>query len=374
MTEIYLIRHTQAEGNLYRMMQGHWDGDVTAMGRRQIDALAERFKDVKVDALYSSDLYRTRCTASAITRYHDIPMNLSKDLREINVGPWETRFFANVFHEEPELAGYFVRDPEKWYKEGAETYADVAARAYPELEKIAKQHEGQSVAVVSHGVTIRCLLAKISGVSLKDTEKVPICRNTAVSKLIWENGGFQIEYINDYSHIVPLGTAAWSKTPDLRDEAFDPAQNREYYESCYADAWLAAHGSLEGFSPASYYESALKHHRADKGAVLRMYNGEEPVGLVDMDVERGAHALYGWISLIYLKKEYRYQDYGIQLLARAIAKYSALGRKALRLHVAKDNKAALAFYSRYGFEELSRENGLNGKLLLMERKLGRSGK
>ena len=29
MTEIYLIRHTQAEGNRYRIMQGHWDGDVT---------------------------------------------------------------------------------------------------------------------------------------------------------------------------------------------------------------------------------------------------------------------------------------------------------------------------------------------------------
>ena len=46
MTKIYLIRHTQAEGNLYRMMQGHWDGDVTELGLRQIDALAERFAHV----------------------------------------------------------------------------------------------------------------------------------------------------------------------------------------------------------------------------------------------------------------------------------------------------------------------------------------
>ena len=66
MTEIYLIRHAQAEGNSYRSMQGHWDGDVTPMGRRQIALLAERFRDVKVDALYSSDLYRTRLTAAAI--------------------------------------------------------------------------------------------------------------------------------------------------------------------------------------------------------------------------------------------------------------------------------------------------------------------
>ena len=41
MTEIYLIRHAQAEGNRYHMMQGHWDGGVTALGRRQIEELAE---------------------------------------------------------------------------------------------------------------------------------------------------------------------------------------------------------------------------------------------------------------------------------------------------------------------------------------------
>ena len=32
MTEIYLIRHVQTEGNLYRVMQGHYDGAVTPLG------------------------------------------------------------------------------------------------------------------------------------------------------------------------------------------------------------------------------------------------------------------------------------------------------------------------------------------------------
>ena len=96
MTEIYIIRHAQAEGNLYRMMQGNWDGDVTPLGLRQIDALAERFRHVKIDALYSSDLYRTRVTASAITRWHSVPMQLDARLREIHMGSWETEFFGNI--------------------------------------------------------------------------------------------------------------------------------------------------------------------------------------------------------------------------------------------------------------------------------------
>ena len=56
MTEIYLIRHAQAEGNTYRIMQGHWDGGVTAHGRLQIRALAERLKEIPFDAVYASDL------------------------------------------------------------------------------------------------------------------------------------------------------------------------------------------------------------------------------------------------------------------------------------------------------------------------------
>ncbi len=51
MTEIYLIRHAQAEGNIYRFMQGHWDGDVTETGQLQIKALAEKLKDIKIDAV-----------------------------------------------------------------------------------------------------------------------------------------------------------------------------------------------------------------------------------------------------------------------------------------------------------------------------------
>ena len=51
MTTLYLIRHAQAEGNLYRIAQGQFDSYITGQGYRQIDALAERFKDIHIDAL-----------------------------------------------------------------------------------------------------------------------------------------------------------------------------------------------------------------------------------------------------------------------------------------------------------------------------------
>ena len=369
MTEIYLIRHAQAEGNLYRMMQGHWDGDVTALGLRQIEELGRRFENIHIDAVYSSDLLRARLTGGVIARVHGLELKTDRRLREINVGPWETGFFADISHETPELMHKFIADQENWYLEGAETYMQVQSRAYEALCDIARAHEGQSVAIASHGITIRCILSKISGIPLNDAEALPVFGNTAVTRLLWRDGEFTVDYMNDCAHLAALSVPVWGKAAMLRTESFDPATDREYYCACYEDAWLCAHGSLEGFAPGPYYRSAVEHYAADKKAVLRVFEGDISAGLIDLDTQRGAHAGYGWISLIYLKEEYRRRGCGIQLLARAMVHYRALGRKSLRLHVAEDNKAALEFYRRWGFKELSSENNGLGRLVLMEKQL-----
>ena len=51
MTTIYLIRHAEAEGNLFRRAQGHWNGKVTERGKKEIDALAERRKGIQIVAV-----------------------------------------------------------------------------------------------------------------------------------------------------------------------------------------------------------------------------------------------------------------------------------------------------------------------------------
>ena len=77
------------------------------------------------------------------------------------------------------------------------------------------------------------------------------------------------------------------------------------------------------------------------------------------------------IGRVVVLPEYRGRGLGVQLLGRAVTKYRKLGRRSVRLHVAEDNKAALAFYRANGFTELSRAPGAETELLLMEKKLGR---
>ncbi len=49
MTTIYLVRHAEAEGNLYRRIHGWYDSLITENGFAQIKALEERFPDVQID-------------------------------------------------------------------------------------------------------------------------------------------------------------------------------------------------------------------------------------------------------------------------------------------------------------------------------------
>ena len=105
------------------------------------------------------------------------------------------------------------------------------------------------------------------------------------------------------------------------------------------------------------------------GSVLRLYRGDEPIGLVDLDPKRCASEGAGWISLLYLKEEYRNKGYGIQVLARPIFFYKALGRTVLRLQVAETNELARAFYRREGFRVIGEEQGYDGRLFVMERPL-----
>lgn len=371
MTEIYLIRHAQAEGNTYRIMQGHWDGGVTAHGRLQIRALAERLKEIPFDAVYASDLYRARLTAAAVAETHALPLHTVEDLREINVGPWETCFFGNVFHDYPLEADKFVHDQEHFYFPGAETYSQVTDRAWAALELIVRRHPGGRVAVVSHGITIRCLLSRALELPLNELGRhIPIGRNTGVTILRWEDGHVEAPLINNADHLAALHEPEWSRNADLRHESFDPGREQLWYCSCYEDAWRASHGTLKGFDPEVYLRAARDHYRADPGAVLRILKEDEPVGLVDLDTRRGAFRGFGWVSLLYLLPDYRGQGYGIQVLARAVDRYRRLGRRAIRLHVAEENAPAIAFYRGAGFRELAREDGSLGKLLLMEKKLG----
>ena len=79
-TKVYLVRHAEAAGNVAKTFQGHTDCEVTEKGHKQLACLAERFKDVHLDIIYSSPLLRTRQTAAAVNKYHGLDVHINQGL------------------------------------------------------------------------------------------------------------------------------------------------------------------------------------------------------------------------------------------------------------------------------------------------------
>lgn len=114
MTQIFLVRHGQSEGNLFRRVQGQTDVELTADGRAQLPYLTKRFAETPLAAVYTSPLRRAEETAAAIVGGRDIPVFVDKRLIEMCFGAWEMRPWGEVNLESPELKRAFLHDPDRW--------------------------------------------------------------------------------------------------------------------------------------------------------------------------------------------------------------------------------------------------------------------
>lgn len=380
MTRVYLIRHAEAEGNIYRRAQGSYDGAVSTKGQRQIDALAERFRDEPVDALYSSDRARTRATAGAITKYHPLEIRLEPRLREVNLGSWEDVPFGNLLDRDPVQMHAFNDDPAAWHVPGAETFAEVTERVRAAILELAARHDGQTIVCVSHGMAIRSLLAFIQHVPSAEIHRVGHGDNTAVSLLEVERGAMRVVFSNDASHLPPeLSTFArqsWWKKPgtvdlnNVRFQRLDPEKYPGVYTAFYEKTWRDVHGSLDGFYAALYLDAAKRHVRADPDALVTILRPDgERVGITELDTGRGAREGYGWICLCYVEPEYRRMQIGAQLIGHAVSVFRRLGRSAIRLSVYEGNTGAIRFYEEFGFRTVDETEGVSSRLLIMEKEL-----
>lgn len=332
MTTIYLIRHAEAEGNLYRIAQGQDNSALTDRGWRQVRALERRFDGVRIDAVYTSDLYRTRATASALYRPRNLTPHLVPELREIHVGVWERKTWGEIVRRWPEQMADFGRRMDRWHMEGAETPSEVLERVLGALEKIAAENEGRTAAVFSHGYAIRLVLANLQGISLRDTgDRTPTGDNTAVSLLEWDGKSFRVAWQNDNSHLLTPEYLAGEKVR-RRANGLEPGL-------FFAPLRLPEQEGL----PAALAGGDLTEAAFDAALpALVGYLGEEPVGFVQFGPAEGD------ISLACVRRDCRNRGFGVQLIGQAVYHWRPLGAERLRITL-PEGCAAERFFAGCGF-------------------------
>ncbi len=186
-TTILLARHGETDWNAVGRWQGHTDRSLTELGRRQAAELAERLADVELDAVYSSDLLRAVETAEPVAKRLGLPLQTLPELREVDVGTW-----AGLTRDE--VAERFPDGFRRWSEwqtgwENGETYDEMGERVVGAILRLAGEHPGERILVVSHGGAIRALHAAAAGIDIATFRQLrPVVENARVTAILVENG------------------------------------------------------------------------------------------------------------------------------------------------------------------------------------------
>jgi probable phosphoglycerate mutase len=150
-TTILLARHGETDWNRDGRWQGWADPPLNDTGRTQARALRDQLQETPFDAVYSSDLQRAHETAEIVAAPHHVPVIADEGLREIDVGAW-----SGLTRAEQEARFPGVERPD------GETREQHLARVLVAVERIARDHPGERLLIVSHGGTMRALRSHVS--------------------------------------------------------------------------------------------------------------------------------------------------------------------------------------------------------------------
>jgi probable phosphoglycerate mutase len=198
-TTILLIRHGQTDWNLTKRAQGHIDQPLNKTGRWQSEQLAARLAEWPIKAIYSSDLSRASGTATIIGQRHGLTPHLDRAYRERNGGLFQGRTAEEQRRLFPkELRAFLERGHPP---PGGESNLDLARRTIPALERIVGAHPGQMIALVTHGGTLRVILAYLLGLPVGRKPALRVSGNTGLTIVEMAEAGPAITLLNDCCHL-----------------------------------------------------------------------------------------------------------------------------------------------------------------------------
>ena len=162
-----IFRHGQTDGNAKKM----WVGQTTNVqlnekGIIQAQELAEKLKEMKLDAIFSSSLDRSIKTAQSVASKQEtkIPIFAKDDLREGNCGVAEKLSIAEAKEQFPEIArcwqiferkNFDVRFPE------GESIGEMSERVFRILDEISEISEYSTVGISVHGGVMGMIYATL---------------------------------------------------------------------------------------------------------------------------------------------------------------------------------------------------------------------
>ncbi len=200
MMRLLLVRHAETEWNRERRYQGWTDTPLSEGGHAQAAAAGRLLARERLGAVWSSPLRRARDTAAAIAKAHSLTVRESAAFREMGFGDWEGLTVEDIGSRFPDLHRVWRESPHLSVREGAESLEDVRRRALEGLADLRQAHDGETVCLVTHGVTARVLILEALGLGLDRLWSFHMS-HTGISELEFRDDWTAVHRMNTLAHL-----------------------------------------------------------------------------------------------------------------------------------------------------------------------------
>jgi phosphoserine phosphatase len=159
MTKILLTRHGHVEGIHPERFRGREPLELTARGRREATAVAERIAGAwRPSKIYTSPMDRCVATGTAIANACGTGAEVCDDLNDIDYGAWQFKTFESAKENDPALFAAWFACPHTVRFPNGESLQDLAARSANALRFFVGSHPHDTIIVVGHDSVNRALL------------------------------------------------------------------------------------------------------------------------------------------------------------------------------------------------------------------------
>ncbi|MDO0823400.1 alpha-ribazole phosphatase [Desulfosporosinus nitroreducens] len=182
---IYLVRHGDIGLEKEKRFIGQSDLPLSTLGREQAILLKKIFSRVPIDNIYCSDLLRAQQTAEIIASAHPIIPTTCAELRELHMGVWEGKSFAEIKAKYPEEFKERGKDIVNYRPPKGESFSDCYGRVKPVFEYLSESVE-TTILIVGHAGVNRVILCHVLGIPLENVFRLE--QNYGCVNLITKEG------------------------------------------------------------------------------------------------------------------------------------------------------------------------------------------
>lgn len=246
-TRILLIRHGINDYVKKGLLAGRTPGvHLNADGQAQAQSVAERLAGEKISAVYTSPLERCQQTATPLAERLGLELRTLEDVKETDCGDWTGQALEEL--RKAETWQQVQICPSGFRFPNGESMLEIQARMVGALERLSREHKGETVAVFSHSDPIKLAIAYFVGMPLDLFQRLDISP-ASISELDFSPLRVRLVRMNDCAHA----------PPPIKEEKMDEnEEKREGEPNQQPDSAMEADSSTEPAAKGAVEEQVIR--------------------------------------------------------------------------------------------------------------------